>query len=241
MAINQDLQNWALWDFNETPNLKINSGNPTVGFGGGTVFQQIMEQNNQTSLWGMTEDGQSNIFNDDCLTICGGVTKDGGTCINIVGKNGDVSITAENNGDILIKGSNIIIEADNNLVVSSRKNLTLSGKNSIFFDTPNLATNALTGNLAPRAVTFGGLVFRGTKVGGNAISDAFTGGALDNIQDLAKGKAEEAAKQLKTLSGSIDTGALASQASELGGQLQNQLSSIDTSGLSNALSNFGGF
>ena len=110
-------------------------------------------------------------------------------------------------------------------------------RQSIFFDTPNLNTNALTGNLAPRDVTFGGLVFRGTKVGGNAISDAFTGGALDNIQDLAKGKAEEAAKQLKTLSGSIDTGALTEQ---LGG-VTDQLSSIDTSGLSNALSNFGGF
>ena len=169
------------------------------------MYQQIMEQNNQTGLWGMTEDGQMNIFNDDCLTIVGGVTKEGGTCINLVGKNGDVTITAENNGDISIKGSNITIEADNNLVVSSRKNLTLKGTNSIYLDTPNLNTNAMTGNLAPRSVTFGGLVFRGTKVGANAISDAFTGGALESVQSVAQGKAQEAAKQLKTLSGSIDT------------------------------------
>jgi len=237
MAVNTNLQNWALWDFDQRSNYIIETGNPTVGFGGGTVFQEITEQNSQTSVRSMTEDGQMNIFNDDCITIVGGVTKDGGTCINLVGKNGDVTITAEKNGDIKIKGSNILIDADENINITSRKNVTIKGSNSIFFDTPNLNTNALTGNLAPRDVTFGGLVFRGTKVGGNAISDAFTGGALDNIQDLAKGKAEEAAKQLKTLSGSIDTGALASQASEL----QNQLSSIDTSGLSNALSNFGGF
>jgi len=241
MAVNTNLQNWALWDFDQRSNYIIETGNPTVGFGGGTVFQEITEQNSQTSVRSMTEDGQMNIFNDDCITIVGGVTKDGGTCINLVGKNGDVTITAEKNGDIKIKGSNILIDADENINIESKKNVRIHGKSSIFFDTPNLATNALTGNLAPRDVTFGGLVFRGTKVGGNAISDAFTGGALDNIQDLAKGKAEEAAKQLKTLSGSIDTGALASQASELGGQLQNQLSSIDTSGLSNALSNFGGF
>jgi len=241
MAVNTNLQNWARWDFDQRSNYVIETGNPTVGFGGGTVFQQITEQNNQTSVWSITEDGQMNLFNDDCITIVGGVTKDGGTCLNIVGKNGDVTITAERNGDIKIKGSNIIIDADENINILSKKNVTIQGKNSIFFDTPNLATNALTGNLAPRDVTFGGLVFRGTKVGGNAISDAFTGGTLDNLQDIAKGKAQEAAKQLKTLSGSIDTGALASQASELGGQLQNQLSSIDTSGLSNALSNFGGF
>ena len=241
MAVNTNLQNWALWDFDQRPNFKIQTGNPTVGFGGASVFQQITEQNNQTSVWSITEDGQMNLFNDDCITIVGGVTKDGGTCLNIVGKNGDVTITAERNGDIKIKGSNILIDADENINISSRKNVTIKGSNSIFFDTPNLNTNALTGNLAPRDVTFGGLVFRGTKVGSNAISDAFTGGALDNLQDLAKEKAQEASKQLKALSGNIDTGALASQASELGGQLQNQLSSIDTSGLSNALNNFGGF
>ena len=113
----------------------------------------------------MTEDGQMNIFNDDVITIVGGMTKDGGTCLNLIGKNGDVTITAERNGDIKIKGSNILIDADDNINITSRKSVTIKGSNSIFFDTPNLNTNALTGNLAPRSVTFGGLVFRGTKVG----------------------------------------------------------------------------
>ena len=89
-----------------------------------------------------------------------------------------MTITAENNGDIKIKGSNITIEADNNLVVTSRKNLTLSGKNSIFLDTPNLNTNALTGNLAPRGVTFGARTFAGTKVGQNVITNAFSSGGF---------------------------------------------------------------
>ena len=229
MAVNTNLQNWELWDFDQRPNYVVETGNPTVGFGGGTVFQEITEQNNQTTVRSMTEDGQYNLFVDDTVTLVGGVTKDGGTCFNIVGKNGDVTITAERNGDIKIKGSNILIDADDNINITSRKSVTIKGSNSIFFDTPNLNTNAMTGNLAPRSVTFGGLVFRGTKVGANAISDAFTGGALESVQSVAQGKALEAAKQLKTLSGSIDTGALASQAT----QAQNALS--------NALSNFGGF
>ena len=218
MAVNTNLQNWELWDFDSRPNYIIETGNPTVGFGGGTVFQEITEQNNQTSVRSMTEDGQMNIFNDDVITIVGGVTKDGGTCLNLIGKNGDVTITAERNGDIKIKGSNILIDADDNINITSRRSVTIKGSNSIFFDTPNLNTNAMTGNLAPRSVTFGGLVFRGTKVGSNAISNAFTGGALESVQSVAQSKAQEAAKQLKTLSGSIDTGSL-----------------------SNALSNFGGF
>ena len=233
----EDLQNWSLWDFDENPVFKFQTGNPTYGYGGGTVFSQQMEQNNQTAHVGMTEDGQYNMFVDDTLTISGGNTKEGGVCVNIVGKNGDVTITAERNGDVKIKGKNILIDADDNLNISSKKNVTISGKSSIFFDTPNLATNAMTGNLAPRDVTFGGLTFRGTKVGGNAISDAFTGGKLDSLADSLKAQAPALKDKMKDIAGNIDTDAISGQLSGV----TDQLSSIDTSGLSNALSNFGGF
>ena len=233
----EDLQNWSIWDFDENPVFKFQTGNPTYGYGGGTVFSQQMEQNNQTAHVGMTEDGQYNMFVDDTLTISGGNTKEGGVCVNIVGKNGDVTITAENNGDMKIKGKNILIDADENLNISSKKNVTISGKSSIFFDTPNLATNAMTGNLAPRDVTFGGLTFRGTKVGGNAISDAFTGGKLDSLADTLKAQAPALKDKMKDIAGNIDTDAISGQLSGV----TDQLSSIDTSGLSNALGNFGGF
>ena len=237
MAVNTELQNWKNWRFEKNPYYVIQMSNPTVGFGGETVYQQVMEQNNQTSSTSMTADGQLNICNDACMTLVGGVKNDGGNCLNIIGKNGHVTITAEMDGSIKIKGSSVLIDADKDLVLNSRQNVYIKGSSSIFFDTPNLATNALTGNLAPRDVTFGGLVFRGTKVGGNAISDAFTGGALEKIQS----QAQTAASNLQSQLGDIDTGALTAQATELGGQLQNQFSSIDTSGLSNALKNFGGF
>ena len=233
----EDLQNWSLWDFDEKPNFKFQTGNPTYGYGGGTVFSQQMEQNNQTGYWGMTEDGQMNLFNDDTITLSGGNTKEGGDCINIVGANGSVNITAMENGDIKIKGTNIIIDADQNINIMSKKNVTISGKSSIFFDTPNLATNAMTGNLAPRDVTFGGLVFRGTKVGQGAISDAFTGGKLDSLTDQLKSQAPALKDKMKDIAGNIDTDALSGQLSGV----TDQLSSIDTSGLSNALGNFGGF
>ena len=225
----EDLQNWSLWDFDEKPNFKFTTGNPTYGFGGGTVFSQQMEQNNQTGHWGMTEDGQMNLFNDATITISGGNEMEGGECVNIVGANGSVSITAMNNGDIKIKGTNIIIDADQNINIMSKKNVTISGKSSIFFDTPNLATNALTGNLAPRDVTFGGLVFRGTKVGGNAISDAFTGGKLESITDNLKKELPSIKDKMSDIAGDIDTDALQSG-------LQDASSSLQS-----ALSNFGGF
>ena len=226
----EDLQNWSLWDFDENPVFKFQTGNPTYGYGGGTVFSQQMEQNDQTAAITLTEDGQLNFFNDDTITITGGNTKTSGECINIVGANGGVTITAMKNGTVKIKGRNIQIDADENINIESKKNVRIHGKSSIFFDTPNLATNALTGNLAPRNVTLGGIAFRGTKVGQGAISNAFTGGQLESLASSLQSQAPALQNQLKDIAGNIDTDAIS-----------DQLSSIDTSGLSNALSNFGGF
>ena len=226
----EDLQNWSLWDFDENPVYKFQTGNPTYGYGGGTVFSQQMEQNDQTAAITLTEDGQLNFFNDDTITITGGNTKTSGECINIVGANGGVTITAMKNGTVKIKGRNIQIDADENINIESKKNVRIHGKSSIFFDTPNLATNALTGNLAPRNVTLGGIAFRGTKVGQGAISNAFTGGQLESLASSLQSQAPALQNQLKDIAGNIDTDAIS-----------DQLSSIDTSGLSNALNNFGGF
>ena len=226
----ENLQNWSLWDFDENPVFKFQTGNPTYGYGGGTLFSQQMEGNDQTAAITLTEDGQLNFFNDDTITITGGIKKTSGECLNLVGKNGGVTITAMKNGTVKIKGRNIQIDADENINIESKKNVRIHGKSSIFFDTPNLATNALTGNLAPRDVTLGGIAFRGTKVGQGAISNAFTGGQLESLTSSLQSQAPALQNQLKDISGNIDTDAIS-----------DQLSSIDTSGLSNALSNFGGF
>ena len=226
----ENLQNWSVWDFDENPVFKFQTGNPTYGYGGGTLFSQQMEGNDQTAAITLTEDGQLNFFNDDTITITGGIKKTSGECLNLVGKNGGVTITAMKNGTVKIKGRNIQIDADENINIESKKNVRIHGKSSIFFDTPNLATNALTGNLAPRDVTLGGIAFRGTKVGQGAISNAFTGGQLESLTSSLQSQAPALQNQLKDIAGNIDTDAIS-----------DQLSSIDTSGLSNALNNFGGF
>ena len=226
----ENLQNWSVWDFDENPVFKFQTGNPTYGYGGGTLFSQQMEGNDQTAAITLTEDGQLNFFNDDTITITGGIKKTSGECLNLVGKNGGVTITAMKNGTVKIKGRNIQIDADENINIESKKNVRIHGKSSIFFDTPNLATNALTGNLAPRNVTLGGIAFRGTKVGAGAISDAFTGGQLESLTSQLQSQAPALKDKMKDIAGNIDTDAIS-----------NQLSSIDTSGLSNALNNFGGF
>ena len=83
----QDLQNWALRNYESLgPHCRFDTGNPEYGYGGGTIWALIGEKNNTTSYVGVTEDGQFNLFNDGCVSLTGGVTKNGGACVNIVGK-----------------------------------------------------------------------------------------------------------------------------------------------------------
>ena len=230
MSDNPTLQNWQGRQYESFGNLRIDTGNPELGNDGATTYA-LYAENDQglTSSFIMSKGGQYNILNDDCITITGGVEKNGGKCINLVGANGDVTITAMENGGIKIKGSSVLVDADEDLVLNSRKTVYIKGGSNIFFDTPNLATNAQCGNLAPRDVTFGGLVFRGTKVGGPAISNAFTGGALESLAEKAKAEIPSIKDKMKDIAGNIDTDALQSGLQEA------------TGGLQDALSNFGGF
>ena len=219
MSDNPTLQNWQGRQYESFGNLRIDTGNPELGNDGATTYA-LYAENDQglTSSLIMSEGGQYNILNDECITIIGGAKKEGeGACINIVGKEGDVCITADKTGKIKIKGNNITIDSDDNMTIKTGDNMTLKA-NSIFFDCNELATNALCGNLAPRDVTFGGLCFRGQKVGIDQLNSAFAGGAFDNIADQLK----EQTAGLADIAGNIDTAAIESN-------------------LSNALSNFGGF
>ena len=230
MSDNPTLQNWQGRQYESFGKLRIDTGNPELGNDGATTYA-LYAENDQglTSSLIMSEGGQYNILNDECITIIGGIKKEGeGACINIIGKEGDVCITAEKSGKIKIKGNNIVIDSDKNLTIKTGDSMKLEA-NSIFFDCNNLATNALTGNLAPRDVTFGGLCFRGQKVGIDKIASSFTGGGFDSLANQAQDIAKDASKQLSDMAGKIDTEKLAAGAEQASTQLNN------------ALSNFGGF
>ena len=227
MADNPTLQNWQGRQYESFGKLRIDTGNPELGNDGATTYA-LYAENDQglTSSLIMSEGGQYNILNDECITIIGGIKKEGeGACINIIGKEGDVCITAEKSGKIKIKGNNIVIDSDKSLTIKTGDSMKLEA-NSIFFDCNNLATNALTGNLAPRDVTFGGLCFRGQKVGIDKIASSFTGGGFDSLANQAQDIAKDASKQLSDMAGKIDTEKLAAGAEQASTQLNNALANF---------------
>ena len=267
-------KNWALSDFNINPTCRVVTSNPVVGFGGGMVGQVLLEENGHTIHHGFTQDGQYNVNSDGVYTLAVGGKVDSGTSLNLIASQGDASVTA-NNGNIKLRGKKIFIDACDELVFKCAGNVRFEGKdsgvcNSIYFKTVSLATNAKTGNLAPREVTFGGMSFANTNVGALAQQASFVSdklqaklpdlqnklktlsgdlqGQLGGLQDQLGGQLDGLQDQLGGQLGGLQDqlgGQLGGLQDQLGGQLgglQGQLGdSIKSSGLSNALSNFGGF
>ena len=79
------------------------------------------------SLCGMNQAGVYHIYNDQTIEIIGGGGKNndrGGVDIVISGMKGSVVITAQENGDIRIKGANIIMEAKEDIKFKCGGNAT---------------------------------------------------------------------------------------------------------------------
>ena len=118
-------QNWQKRQYDSFgPHFRIETANPELGTAGNIAYNLYgYSDSKDISNIGMMGDGQLQILADQCITIAGGASVEGGgICINIVGTKGDVAISAEKNGDVRIKGRNIILDATENI------ELTCGGK-----------------------------------------------------------------------------------------------------------------
>ena len=115
-------QNWQKRQYDSFgPHFRIETANPEQGLVGNVAYNLYgYSDSKDVSNLGMMGDGQFQIMADQCITIAGGASVDGGgLCINIVGTKGDVAISAEKNGDVRIKGRNIFLDASENIELTT--------------------------------------------------------------------------------------------------------------------------
>jgi hypothetical protein len=171
-------QNWQQRQYiSFGPHFRIDTANPQMGLNGSIVYDLFAQTSSgDKSVVGMANGGIYHIYNDQTIEIVGGQEDEsGGVNINIVGKNGDVWITAERNGEVKIRAKNITIDADDNIDLVAGNNITLDAKNRILLKSNVADCDALTGNLAPRDVTFMGQVFK-NAAGGGSVTDMIPSG-----------------------------------------------------------------
>lgn len=153
-----------------------------MGLNGSDVYNlYAVTDNKDVSLVGMSEGGIFHIYNDQSIEIIAGQkSKSTGVDIIITGKNGDICITAEKNGQVRIRASKVVLDADEDLEINAGNDVKVKAGGRFIVQSNEASCDALTGNLAPKGSTFGDIVFSGTYVGADDIAlQGFSGGALE--------------------------------------------------------------
>ena len=158
------------------PKFRIDIGNPQMGESGTEVYNMYGVTNEgEVSLVGLSENGMYHIYNDQSIEIVAGQkAASTGVDIYITGKNGDIWITAEKNGKVRIRASQIVLDADKDLTLNAGNNLTINAGQKISIKANEVWTDGLLGNAVPKETSFGQRVFKGTFVGQDVIDKAFS-------------------------------------------------------------------
>jgi hypothetical protein len=121
------------------------------------------------------------ICNDRSIQIIAGQNNSGGGVdIVITGQNGDVTITAERNGNIKIRGKNIILDADENINLTAGRNVSIKAGSRVVTQSNQADCIAKTGNLAPKGTSTGEKIFpAGSPAGDDEIAETFSAGGTN--------------------------------------------------------------
>jgi hypothetical protein len=159
------------------PNFGIDVRNPQLGLDGANVYTMYgVTDDKDINVCGLTNgSGMYHIYNDRSIEIIAGQNNSGGGVdIVIAGKNGDVTITAERNGNIRIRGKNIILDADENINLTAGRNVNIKAGSRVVTQSNQADCIAKTGNLAPKGTSTGEKIYPdGIEVGRDLVEDKF--------------------------------------------------------------------
>lgn len=181
---NKNILGRQLISFN--PNFRIDTTNPQMGLSGTDVYKiyGVTDDKNQSSI-SLSSGGLFSIKNDGSFEIIAGAKNQGQSVdVIIVGKNGDIALTAERTGMVRIRANNIVLDANEDITLKAGRNIIQeSGSGRILQKANKIDVNGLTGNvIANLGLSFGMKVFEGSFVGGDILNKIF-GTAVDTIID----------------------------------------------------------
>ena len=170
---------------------RLDIQNPEPDVGGPQVFnQQATTDEDDTLSVGLNQKGIYHIYNDKSVEIVGGArSKESGVDVVITGKNGDVWITAEQDGRVRIRGKNVIVQADEDLDLVGGRNVNIkSGSGRVLVSGNTLEKDGLKGNMLEPDEQWAYRVFDGTGLPASEFSSLTSdfSGVTDLAGDIVK-------------------------------------------------------
>lgn len=174
MAKPADKCNWEARKYISLgPHFRIDADNPQVGERGKCsylLYSHTDEGDKHTEF--LSADGTWSIFNDRTIEIVGGSKNeaDTGQDVKIVAKTGELVILADGNGQVRIKGPNIVIEATEDLDLRAGRNITLTSDDKVVVTSNQMDIAATSGNVAKGfAIDLVSQAFSGSFVGADVL------------------------------------------------------------------------
>lgn len=168
-------QNWQARSISSFgPKFRIDMNNPQMGVNGTDVYTiYAVTDNKQVNVQGLTEGGLYKLYNDGSIEIIAG-QKSASTGVDIViaGKNGDVCISAEKNGQVRIRASNVVIDADEDITLNAGRDVRVKAGGKFSVQSNEAQCDALLGNLVK--TDFISSVFDGSLLGADGLSAAIS-------------------------------------------------------------------
>lgn len=206
------------------PKARVDFCNPQMGLNGQDVYTMyaFTDQKDQCVI-GLSEGGLFKVYNDHGIEIVAGQkSQSAGLDINIVSKSGDISLTAEKNGSIRIRGNNIVVDADKDLTFVAGRDMTMKAKGRFLIQANQADCDALMGNLPPSGSSFLDVCFAGTYVGADVLGPLSGGLAVGVSYDNAQSNESDEdlfSEENTRLTGNETSGSFASGGAASGGAL----------------------
>lgn len=221
-------QNWEGRDIDSRgPKFRIDTNNPQMGDAGKNAYLMVgITENEDTQFCALTDAGTYMVHNEKGIEIVSGQPTNSNTAIKISAQKGDLDIIISD-GQIKIKGSNIVMESATDITMKAGRNITLNAGQNILLKAMKADASALLGNLVHSVGSWLERVFEPTFVGTDYLKnppfdDKFLkDGVIPGIGDV---------EELKSFA-EDNVGELKSAAKDIGDQLKSSAKSFDVNSI----------
>ena len=164
-------KDWSERILTSSPNYRCEINGQEMGLGGNSIYNlYAFNDNEQKGAFNFDQAGRLKLTSDQVVEISAGArSSKKNDDIVITSIDGNVTITATDNGVIKIKGASICLDSAGDIDIVAGKNIKLSGTN-VDIEANAANTTALKGNMIPLSEEWIMKVFQNTYVGADVIA-----------------------------------------------------------------------
>ena len=161
-------QNWEARDIDSRGSkFRIDVNNPQVGEDGHNAYIMYgVTENRDRQFSALSESGTYRLHNEKSMEIvAGSKNSKSDQTIKLISANGNITISVLENGQVKIRGSSVVIQADDDINLSAGRNVTIKAGQRILLKALKADASALVGNLVHSIGSWIERIYEPTQVG----------------------------------------------------------------------------